>query len=194
MFFHALFNNYLPYLLLMTYPVAFDKYIASLVAKIPKRYFPFFNAASIFGGSVFSILVIASTLVWALVTDNNELLSYTLVVALCSPIAELMKYITRRTRPETLYAKNMKFKSYSFPSGHSYVSALICGFVALLLLSTLSPPLSLILALIFVSFSITIGISRIYLGAHFPSDVVAGWTLGLIVLLSISHILGPVSL
>ena len=76
----------------------------------------------------------------------------------------------------------MKFKTYSFPSGHSYVSALIAGSLACLGLLYFVSPWGWLAAVGFVVFAGLVGISRIYLGAHFPSDVAAGWILAAAVL------------
>ena len=61
---------------------------------------------------------------------------------------------------------------FSFPSGHAAASLS----VALGLLSIVSPPAGVAL----VALALVVGISRCYLGVHYPGDVVAGWALALL--------------
>lgn len=91
---------------------------------------------------------------------------------------DLMKWIVHRQRPqENPLAQE---PSYSFPSGHSMNSASIYLFIAFLLITYVpfffKHKKSLwIFACSLVFF---IGISRMYLGVHFLTDVLAGWSLG----------------
>ncbi len=69
----------------------------------------------------------------------------------------------------------------SFPSGHAFMSAVVYLTLGSLLAAML-PRRALKLYVIFVSLTLTclIGISRVYLGVHYPTDVLAGWTGGLV--------------
>ncbi len=105
-----------------------------------------------------------------------------LLVIVLLPLASLLKIFIRRKRPATLYVNSMKVKSYSFPSSHAYSSALACGYLASL--STING--AIVVAPFILAVAVVVGISRIVVGAHYPSDVLAGWTLGLIVLTCIT--------
>jgi undecaprenyl-diphosphatase len=109
------------------------------------------------------------------------------IVAACIPISTVLKLIVRRERPKTVYATNMKIKSYSFPSSHAYAATLAGGYLALLSLMLLPTPMSLLFAGTCFILIIAIGMSRIHIGAHYPTDVTAGWLLGIVVLSLIAH-------
>lgn len=89
-------------------------------------------------------------------------------------IVDMVKLLIGRTRPESLEHLAETF-SASFPSGHAANSTIVYGCAAILLAPGRPWVLALALAL-----SFAIGISRLLLGVHWPSDVVGGWTLGLL--------------
>lgn len=103
----------------------------------------------------------------------------------------IIKNIIDRPRPpltEALVAET----SYSFPSGHSFVAIAFYGLITFFLFESLKKKwlknISLILGIILV---LLIGASRIYLGAHWPSDVLASFASGLAwlsIIITISHI------
>ncbi len=86
-----------------------------------------------------------------------------------------LKQFFHRLRPD-LWSSPGRASGYSFPSGHAMASmALVAALVVLLWPSRWRWP-ALLLGGLFV---ILVGLSRIYLGVHFPSDVVAGWAASL---------------
>ena len=156
--------------------VAFDTYFAHVVGKLPawhRRWFHWLGVATI---PVVWCAIIAGLILLGVI-PKTSLREAVLVIALV-PLETFLKLLIRRKRPPTIYANRMKIKTSSFPSGHSYGGMLGLGYLAYLAtiggLAFLALPL---LLLVFV-----IGVSRIHLGAHYPSDVVAGWTLGAVVL------------
>jgi undecaprenyl-diphosphatase len=88
-----------------------------------------------------------------------------------------VKALVGRARPD-LIERLMVESSHSFPSGHAANSAIVYLTVAALLCSVVERhlrPFLLAVALVLVA---AIGISRLYLGVHWPSDVLAGWVFG----------------
>lgn len=85
-----------------------------------------------------------------------------------------LKWAYHRTRPAAFFG--VLPNSYSFPSGHALTSLCFYGVMAGLLSARIKPlPWRIALWTIAVLLIIAIGLSRIYLGVHYPSDVVAGY-------------------
>lgn len=94
-----------------------------------------------------------------------------------SLLVELLKWAFHRPRPDL--NQLIHAAGYSFPSGHSTVGLAFYGAVAYLIWSGLPrPPLRWCAAAAFALLSLAIGASRIYLGVHYPSDVLAGFAAG----------------
>lgn len=92
--------------------------------------------------------------------------------------SELLKNLYGRPRPE-LVPHGSYVYSASFPSGHSMLAATVYLTLAALV-STLEPRRAT-RALVFATaivVMVAVGVSRIYLGVHWPSDVLAGWCAG----------------
>jgi undecaprenyl-diphosphatase len=90
----------------------------------------------------------------------------------------LLKHYIHRTRPDTVYVSNMFFKSSSFPSGHAFSAAVLCGLFSYLAFKYLPGSWHIVVPILLGVFTVAVGVSRVYLGAHYPTDVIAGWILG----------------
>jgi membrane-associated phospholipid phosphatase len=89
-----------------------------------------------------------------------------------------LKLVLRRVRPHNLTITTLGIKSYSFPSGHAFGAIIFYGLFSYLSLKYLAQPWNVLIASLLGVLIVFIGISRVYLGAHYPSDVAAGWLLG----------------
>jgi len=84
-----------------------------------------------------------------------------------------------RPRPD-LVPHMTQVDSPSFPSGHAQESAVIYFTLAAMLARLVEPRrLKLYFLGLAALFSFLVGMSRVYLGVHYPSDVLAGWMAGL---------------
>lgn len=100
---------------------------------------------------------------------------------------QILKFILARSRPTEFRIINET--GYSFPSGHSMVSMAFYGFLIYLIYKNIKKKnLKIILISILSLLIVMIGISRIYLGVHYTSDVCAGF------LISISYLILYISL
>lgn len=100
---------------------------------------------------------------------------------------QALKFLFERPRPAVV--RLAEATGFSFPSGHSMISLAFYGFMLFLLLkSDYIPTLKVIATVIVVSLIIMIGISRIYLGVHYTTDVIAGFCLSLAYLILFTDI------
>jgi len=94
-------------------------------------------------------------------------------------LVQLLKHFFARPRPDIVTHLVSEF-TMSFPSGHSAMSAVIYISFAVLISrieNSHKTRLFLISSALIISF--LVGLSRIYLGVHYPTDVLAGWMIGL---------------
>lgn len=122
--------------------------------------------------------LISSSILFALLLFGNrryKLIGFEMFFALTISqiIVHSLKRILSRERPykilQQLNTFGINLKDYSFPSGHTAASFSIATTLALNL-----PKMSIIVFIV----AIVIGISRIYLGVHYPTDVAAGMVIG----------------
>lgn len=90
-----------------------------------------------------------------------------------------LKALVSRPRPDVVPHLSIVYSS-SFPSGHSMLSAVVYLTLGSLLAATTHRTVLRIYVLaVAVLLSVIVGVSRVYLGVHYPTDVLAGWIAGL---------------
>jgi undecaprenyl-diphosphatase len=108
---------------------------------------------------------------------------------LAYPLNVLIKDSVARLRPHSALIQVITHENgYSFPSGHAQISFVVYGAVAYLLWVYLSGYRRWLLILFAGILIFIIGISRVYLGVHWFSDVLGGWMIGAALLFGIIEI------
>ncbi|MDB6080669.1 MAG: phosphoesterase PA-phosphatase related protein [Akkermansiaceae bacterium] len=130
------------------------------------------------GFTLLTALTLASTGIALL--HRKPRIAVIMVLAISSGmlVSDVLKKSFDRPRPD-LVPHGVLVSSASFPSGHAMMSAVVYLTLGVLLART-QPTRALRVYLISLSCLATLatGISRVYLGVHWPTDVLAGWTLG----------------
>jgi undecaprenyl-diphosphatase len=128
-------------------------------------------------GPVFAL--IALFLAWLLFTRQfRDAVGFATSVVGALLLNHVLKHWFQRQRPDVPWALTHE-KSFSFPSGHAMMGIVVFGMLAYLLYrhqhSRSACVLDILIAAIVV---IGIGTSRVYLGVHFPTDILGGWIAG----------------
>lgn len=146
----------------------------------PESAVNFWKGVTFFGsGLVISILTIAVILVLTLLKLWSDVRYIALVMVVAVIIENAMKWTLHRARPDLVVAYTMP-PSFSFPSGHSLFATAFYGSLAFIV-SPMLPSWARIVQLVIAPILIAaIGLSRIFLGVHYPTDVVAGFVAGVL--------------
>lgn len=92
-----------------------------------------------------------------------------------------IKLLFARERPEIMPL--VSEGSYSYPSGHAAVSIVMYGLLAIYIYQNIkNKKLKYFLISLCIIFPIIIGLSRVYLGTHYMTDVLGGWLVGILML------------
>ena len=132
-----------------------------------------------FGGAIFLIIL---TILLLVVLKNKKVgLSICTNLVVVTILNQLLKRLLQRPRPTEF--RIIEENGYSFPSGHSMVSMAFYGYLIYLIYRFVKNKYLKWISIVLLSLLIClIGISRIYLGVHYTSDVLGGF------LISISYL------
>ena len=129
-----------------------------------------------FGGAIF--LIILTITLFILIKNKKIGLSIILNLIVITGLNQILKYILQRPRP-TEY-RLIEETGFSFPSGHSMVSMAFYGYLIYLIYKYVKNKYLKWISIVLLSTLIcSIGISRIYLGVHYTSDVLGGFLISL---------------
>ena len=125
-----------------------------------------------FGGAIF--IIILTVVLFVLIKNKKIGISIISNLVIITAINQILKRIVQRPRP-TEY-RIIEETGYSFPSGHSMVSMAFYGYLIYLIYKYVKNKYLKWISIILLSILIcSIGISRIYLGVHYTSDVLGGF-------------------
>lgn len=168
-----------------------DVQLTQLILRLPESWHGFFLVVTSLGDPIFTVVIGVVVSAMGYLQHNVRLLFAGATIWSVLVIGGILKMLFGRARPMSDYAANLRVDTFSFPSGHSSGSMIAYGLLAYIALKLLPQPYGLFAAVICGCIIALIGISRIYLGAHFPSDVIAGWLLGGLGLLVIIFFIRP---
>ena len=129
-----------------------------------------------FGGAIFLIIL---TIVLLVLIKNKKIgISIFSNLVIVTILNQLLKAILQRPRP-TEY-RIVEETGYSFPSGHSMVSMAFYGYLIYLIYRYVKNKYIKWISIVLLSILVcSIGISRIYLGVHYTSDVLGGFLISM---------------
>ena len=143
-------------------------------------------------GGVVAVAAIAFAFAVAIGPWRHGLIA-AVTILLASIINSAFKIAMRRERPELLDPLIVE-RGFSFPSGHSALGMVAYGILAVLVSrSRLPKPWRMAIIVALGALVALIGISRIWLGVHYPTDVIAGWAAGGVIVLAYAAITRRVS-
>lgn len=155
----------------------------------------FFKGITFFGSAPLVIAIsIGVTLLLVVKKRNWTAIAFSCLTIIDALLTYIIKNLTERSRPDVL-ERLARETSYSLPSGHSSSSILLYGAIlALTLPYVRSRGSRFALTCLTTLWILLIGLSRMYLGVHYPTDVLLGFLLGavmLIIFLKEGHIKKP---
>ena len=158
----------------------FDSAVYNLVRSLEcdffDKYFVFITKL----GNVSVIIGVVAVLI--MLFRNKHSIMFVSLGAISAITNKVIKHIIKRKRPDVL--KLIKQGGYSYPSGHSMISISVYGYLCYLAFTKIKNSiLKWLCSIILVILILSIGISRIYVGVHYASDVLGGFTLALIELM-----------
>ena len=145
----------------------------------PLAFEEFMRDLSGFGGvGMMTVIVLATAIYLVLIRKGRAAAFFVVSVGTGVALSTLFKHLVDRPRPD-LVPQGSYVHTASFPSGHSMMSAVVYLTLAVMLARTeASVVVRIYLMTLAVFLTLGVGVSRVYLGVHWPTDVLAGWALG----------------
>jgi undecaprenyl-diphosphatase len=131
------------------------------------------------GGSAILILLVAGVVIWLLLVRRYETAVLVIVAVVGGNLLSIsLKNLFDRPRPDLVPHGSIVYMA-SFPSGHSILAA-VTYLTLGALVARVQPRrrIKVYILVLAIFITILVGVSRVYLGVHWPSDVVAGWSVG----------------
>ena len=156
----------------------FDNKLINLIAPYSAESFiRLMRFFTFFGSGKFLIPAYALIVVYYLFKRQRVLGLHIAIIALTSTaLSHAAKRVFQRARPGEPLMEALK--TYSFPSGHAFSSFVFCSvLVYMIWRANLQPLWKWICSILLLLFSVAVGMSRLVLKMHYPTDVLAGFCL-----------------
>ena len=141
-------------------------------------------------GSVYLLVPWAALVVWRWAATGRRRAAVFFAAASLSAeaAAQLLKVLFHRPRPDVFFGL-LPAETYSFPSGHAFVPPVMFAMAAVILAEgQKSPAARIAIRWMALPMALAIGFSRVYLGYHYPSDVLAGYALAIVWLAAVRSV------
>ena len=136
-------------------------------------------------------LILLTVILFVIIKNKKAGLLIGTNLVIITILNQILKSLLQRPRPTGFRIINET--GYSFPSGHSMISMAFYGFLIYLIYKNVKNKyLKFTLIIILIILIISIGLSRIYLGVHYTSDVLAGFLLSIAYLIFYCHVVDKV--
>ena len=170
-------------LIKMNKVIKFDELVYEVFSKhiISNRLTAIVNFITNLGGVIYFIIIAIASLI--LIKNKKIGFGMSLSIGLSALINKIVKHLVQRPRPDESF-RLIEETGYSFPSGHSATSMAFYGFMIYLIDKNIkNKALKISLIAILSLLIILIGLSRVYLGVHYITDVLGGFLVGLMFLI-----------
>ena len=130
-------------------------------------------------------ITIASILLLLILRKDNRMF-FGINTILTIITNQVIKRLIRRPRPN--HIRLIKEGGFSYPSGHAMISIALYGFLIYLVMKKVKNKylkISLLTLLIFII--LLVGISRVYLGVHYPTDIISGYLLSISIIITVKN-------
>ena len=157
----------------------FDEYIYKIIYGLRNNIwdFIFINITKI--GNTTIILLVIIILLLKINRKNQKILSFTVIITVITN--QIIKYIIKRPRPN--HIRLIKQGGYSFPSGHAMISIAVYGFLLYYIqTNSKNKKQKNLLSVLLTILILMIGCSRVYVGVHYPTDIIGGYCLSIYIL------------
>ena len=160
----------------------FDENIYNYIYSFRSNLFDtIFKTITKFGNTISVIIIVFVLLIFL---SKENIYKLILVVTTTVLTNQGLKHIIRRIRPD--HIRLIKEKGYSYTSGHSMISIALYGLLIYLVYKNVKNKTTKTMLIVLLSILILgIGISRIYLGVHYPTDVLGGYFIAIPIIILI---------
>ncbi len=169
-------------ILLLTNNISsFDDFIYKYFFQMRNKFFDIFFIFFTRLGDIIPVTIITICLLMIFNKEDRYILGSSMIITLL--INQGLKYIIQRPRPP-LEERLISQSGYSYPSGHSMMAMCLYGVLIYLINTKLkNKKLKIILTIILSIIILLIGVSRIYVRVHYPSDVLGAYLLTILILI-----------